>query len=219
MLEDDHDGEFRYDHRAVGAAQALDPDHVAYLGTASKSLAPAVGLAWAVVPQRMISGLAEARRVAGVAADAVSQLALADFIESHRYDRHVRRLRAEYRRRRELLDGLMVASGSGARVRGLAAGLHCVVELPAGVAADAVVAEAARREVAVEGLAAYAAHATAAARTSTIVVGYGAPPARVADEAIAELVAAIASVAPPRSLAARGRLLPNFCSMTSPPIA
>src|SRR5215207_2348751 len=54
VIEDDYDGEFRYDRRAIGALQALAPEHVLYAGTASKSLAPAVGLAWAVVPERLI---------------------------------------------------------------------------------------------------------------------------------------------------------------------
>ncbi len=198
VLEDDYDGEFRYDQRAIGAVQALDPEHVAYLGTASKSLAPAVGLAWAVVPRRLLPGLASARRGAGAGADALSQLALAEFVASHRFDRNVRRLRAGYRRRRELLDALVAASGSGARVRGLAAGLHCLVELPAGVTEDAVVAEAARRGVAVEGLAGYSAPGGASGavpRPAAVVVGYGSPPEQVADEAIGELVAAIGTVA------------------------
>ena len=58
VIEDDYDGEFRYDRRAIGALQALAPDHVLYAGTASKSLAPAVGLAWGVVPERLAGPLA-----------------------------------------------------------------------------------------------------------------------------------------------------------------
>ena len=65
VIEDDYDGEFRYDRRAIGALQALAPDHVLYAGTASKSLAPAVGLAWGVVPERLAGPLAAQRRRSG----------------------------------------------------------------------------------------------------------------------------------------------------------
>jgi GntR family transcriptional regulator/MocR family aminotransferase len=196
VLEDDYDGEFRYDRRAIGALQALDPEHVVYLGTASKSLAPAVGLAWAVAPTWMLPSLLETRRALGAGADALSQLALADFIASHRYDRHLRRLRAGYRRRREALDAAVAAfADAELRVSGLAAGLHCLLELPPGVTEEAVVRSAAARGVTVEGLADYAADDAGDTRAA-IVVGYGAPPERLADEALRELLAAIADAAP-----------------------
>ncbi len=58
ILEDDYDGEFRYDRKPVGALQGLDPEHVAYFGTASKSVAPALRLAWVVVPARLLPAVA-----------------------------------------------------------------------------------------------------------------------------------------------------------------
>ncbi len=54
ILEDDYDGEFRYDRQPVGALQGLDPEHVVYLGTASKSLAPGLRLGWMVLPERLV---------------------------------------------------------------------------------------------------------------------------------------------------------------------
>src|ERR1700683_963931 len=62
VIEDDYDGEFRYDRRAVGAMQALAPDHVVYAGTASKTLAPGVRVAWLVVPQRMLADVVSAKQ-------------------------------------------------------------------------------------------------------------------------------------------------------------
>ena len=52
VIEDDYDGEFRYDRQPVGAMQALAPDHVVYAGTASKSLAPGLRLGWLASPRR-----------------------------------------------------------------------------------------------------------------------------------------------------------------------
>ncbi len=100
VLEDDYDGEFRYDRRAVGALQALAPDRVVYAGTASKALAPGVGLAWGAVPPALVPDLAHQRRRSGVRPDRLGQLTLARFLDDHGYDRTVRSRRAVYRARR-----------------------------------------------------------------------------------------------------------------------
>jgi GntR family transcriptional regulator/MocR family aminotransferase len=173
VLEDDYDGEFRYDRRAVGALQALAPEHVVYLGTASKSLAPAVGLAWAVVPGRLIPAAVRPAELLGGGRDALGQLTLAAFLTSHRYDRNVRRLRDRYRsRRRDVIDEV-TARLPGCRVSGLAAGLHCLLWLPEGVQEEDVCAEAAGRGLAVEGLSAF--REGVGDDRAALVIGYGAP--------------------------------------------
>jgi len=190
IIEDDYDGEFRYDFRAIGALQALAPEHVVYLGTASKSLAPAIGMGWAVVPDRMLESLAEARLPLGRGADPLTQRALADFIAGHHYDRHVRRQRAAYRARRESLADAL-ADIPGARLGGLAAGLQCVVELPADVSEAEVVAATAREGVGLQGLASYLPAGRASRRGPALVVGYGAPPEHLVGEAFAAIANAI----------------------------
>ena len=155
VIEDDYDGEFRYDRRAIGALQALAPEHVLYAGTASKSLAPAVGLAWGVLPERLVAPLAEQRRLAGGLADVLNQRTLERFIDAHEYDRNVRRLRAEYRARRIALEDRVVDELPGCRVTGLAAGLHCLVELPSSSSEAGVTAEAARLGLRFDGLESY----------------------------------------------------------------
>ena len=152
VIEDDYDGEFRYDRRPLGAMQALAPDDVVYGGTASKALAPAVALAWLVPPARLVAPVVAELSRAGVRAAVLDQLTLAEFLTSGRYDRHVRRSRLAYRRRRDRL----VAALTGLRVHGLPAGLHAVVDLPPGRTEAEVVAAAWRRGVAVEGLTTFA---------------------------------------------------------------
>ncbi len=85
ILEDDYDGEFRYDRQPVGALQGLDPEHVVYMGTASKSLAPGLRLAWMVLP-RPAAWTRWPRRRATVdwQSGALDQLTLAEFIDSGR---------------------------------------------------------------------------------------------------------------------------------------
>ena len=129
IIEDDYDGEFRYDRKPIGALQGLAPDLVAYAGTASKSLVPALGLAWLVVPPRLLDPVVEAKRLSDGYTGLLEQLTLDEFITSGGYDRHVRRSRLRYRRRRDQLLAALAERTSGITVTGIAAGLHAVAEL------------------------------------------------------------------------------------------
>ena len=125
MIEDDYDGEFRYDRQPVGALQRLAPDRVIYAGTASKTLAPGLRLGWLVVPPRLLDAVT-AELAAGPSA--LDQLTLAEFITSGAYDRQIRRARLAYRRRRDRLAAAL--RRQGLRVTGIAAGMHAVLDLP-----------------------------------------------------------------------------------------
>ncbi|GGS80678.1 MocR-like pyridoxine biosynthesis transcription factor PdxR [Streptomyces violaceus] len=174
VLEDDYDGEFRYDRQPVGALQGLDPDRVIYLGTASKSLAPGLRLAWMVLPP----GLAEEVTAAKGGVDTcgvLDQLTLAEFLASGAYDRHVRATRLRYRRRRDALVAAVTARAPGARVTGIAAGLHVLLRLPPGTE-QSVVQAAHWQGLAVHGLARYQHPAALAEPVDALVVGYGTPP-------------------------------------------
>lgn len=103
ILEDDYDGEFRYDRKPVGAVQGLDPERVVHIGSVSKSLSPALRLGWMVLPERYVEGVLAAKGEREAWAGTLDQLALADFLGSGSYDRHVRRMRQRYRSRRDRL--------------------------------------------------------------------------------------------------------------------
>jgi GntR family transcriptional regulator/MocR family aminotransferase len=140
VLEDDYDGEFRYDRKPVGALQGLDPDHVVYCGTASKSVAPALRLAWMVVPEYLLAAVAHAKgRVDTVSV--LDQLAFTEFVTSGAYDRHVRGRRRHYRRRRDELIAALRRTGAHEAI-GMAAGLQVVITLPAESEASVVRAAA-----------------------------------------------------------------------------
>jgi GntR family transcriptional regulator/MocR family aminotransferase len=150
ILEDDYDGEFRYDRRPVGALQGLDPEHVAYFGTASKSLAPALRVGWIVVPERILADVLAAKGSVEVVS-VLEQLTLAEFIASGAFDRHVRSRRQSYRRRRDQLVAALAQSSPDIRVVGMAAGLQAVLELPPG-SEIRVLEAAARKGLLVSGL-------------------------------------------------------------------
>ncbi|MFB9331476.1 MocR-like pyridoxine biosynthesis transcription factor PdxR, partial [Actinoplanes octamycinicus] len=139
IVEDDYDAEFRYDRDPVGSLQGLAPDHVVSLGTVSKSLAPALRLGWIIAPPRLRPALAEAKWLADRGSPAIDQLALALLIESGRYDRHLRRVRAEYAARRETLVAALARHAPQLPVTGLAAGFHAILHLPPGADETAVV--------------------------------------------------------------------------------
>ncbi|MFG3495282.1 PLP-dependent aminotransferase family protein [Streptomyces sp. NPDC047928] len=173
ILEDDYDGEFRYDRQPVGALQGLDPERVVYLGTASKSLAPGLRLAWMVLPDELVPDVLLAKGDVDWVSSALDQLTLAEFIASGAYDRHVRNMRLRYRRRRDQLVAALAERAPDIRVSGIAAGLHAVLDLPPGTEQPAVQA-AARQGLALQGLSRFR-HPDVPHTRDGLVVGYATP--------------------------------------------
>ncbi|MFC8514107.1 PLP-dependent aminotransferase family protein [Streptomyces sp. NPDC057257] len=191
VIEDDYDGEFRYDRQPVGALQGLDPDHVVYAGTASKSLAPGLRLAWLVLPPSVMEEAVRAK--GGIdSCGALDQLTLAEFIVSGAYDRHVRAARLRYRRRRDALVAELARRAPQVHATGIAAGLHLVLRLPPGTE------QAALRAAAWHGLALHELHRyehpdAAVERRDALVVGYGTPPDHAWSGALDALCASLHS--------------------------
>jgi GntR family transcriptional regulator/MocR family aminotransferase len=155
VVEDDYDAEYRYDRAPIGAMHGLAPDRVIYAGTASKTLAPGLRLGWLVVTPQLVEDAARAKALADRGSPVLDQLAFADFLASGEFDRHLRRMRPVYRRRRDALVAALQEHCPDLRPAGIAAGLHLIAYLPAGVSEAAVVAAAAARGVAVHGLGPY----------------------------------------------------------------
>ncbi|MFD9396100.1 PLP-dependent aminotransferase family protein [Streptomyces sp. NPDC060000] len=174
VLEDDYDGEFRYDRKPVGAVQGLDPERVIYLGSVSKSLSPALRLGWMVLPERYVDGVLAAKGEREAWVSVLDQLSLADLIGSGAYDRHVRRMRQRYRGRRDRLVEALAARAPQVAVTGIAAGLHAVLRLPPGTERS-VLKAAAWQGVALDGLAAFRHPESDMATEDGLVVGYATP--------------------------------------------
>jgi GntR family transcriptional regulator/MocR family aminotransferase len=152
IVEDDFDSELRYDRAGVGALQGLAPERVAYIGSASKRLVPGMRLGWMLTPSWLGWSLISVKAIEDRGSEAIGQLALADFISRGELDRHLRRMRLRYQRRREALLESLGRWLPEARVSEGAAGLYELAELPGEVEEAALVAAAAERGVGLEGL-------------------------------------------------------------------
>jgi GntR family transcriptional regulator / MocR family aminotransferase len=185
VIEDDYDAEFRYDREPVRALQGLDPERVVYVGTASKTLAPALRLGWIVAPPELAAEAARTKRLVDFGSPVLEQLALKRLIDTGEYDRHVRRVRAIYRARRDRLTAALDSHLPELGVKGVAAGLHVLLELPAALDDARVATEAAEHGIRVEPLSRFALERPA----SGLVIGYG----RVHEESVEPAVVALAA--------------------------
>jgi len=155
VIEDDYDAEYRYDRTPVGALQGLAPDRVVYAGSASKTLAPGLRLGWFVMPGHLAEPMAAAKIAADRGSPALEQLALADLITRGEFDRHLRRMRPVYRRRRDALLAALARRLPWLEPAGVSAGLHLVTWLPPDLDEAAVVGAAGRAGVGIEGVTPY----------------------------------------------------------------
>jgi GntR family transcriptional regulator/MocR family aminotransferase len=130
VIEDDYDAEYRYDRAPVPALQASAPDRVAYAGSTSKTLAPGMRLGWLIPPRRMHADLVTAKHAADLGSPALPQLVLARLIATGELERHIRLTRKRQRVRRDALLRALREHLPGARVQGIAAGLHLLITFP-----------------------------------------------------------------------------------------
>ncbi len=165
--------------RPVGSLAGLAPDRTVHAGSVSKLLAPGVAIGWLVLPGTLAGALVERKRMAEGAGSVIEQVALARLIAGGELDRHLRRTRRLYRRRRERVLAALARELPEARVTGAAAGLHVVLLLPAGGDEDAVVAAARRRGLGVQPL---------RGREPAVLLGYG----RLGEESVDAVVRTLA---------------------------
>jgi GntR family transcriptional regulator / MocR family aminotransferase len=187
IVEDDYDAEYRYDRTPVGSVQGLAPEHVIYAGSASKTLAPGLRLGWFVLPAHLTEPMAAAKIAADRGSAALEQMALADFVTRGEFDRHLRRMRPVYRRRRDVLLAALARHLPRFEPDGVSAGLHLVTWLPPHLDEATVVAAARRAGV---GLDAVGPYRISNPGPGGLIFGY----ATVSERAIAEGVATLARV-------------------------
>ncbi len=145
IIEDDYDGELRYDGRPLAALQGLAADdRVIYLGTFSKVLFPALRLSYVVLPPVLVRPFVQAKQLVDRGAPTLTQAAVADFMVEGHFERHLRHLRQAYGQRRQaLIQALRAHLPDLVRYVDEPAGLHVMLYLPAQLPETAVVQAAA----------------------------------------------------------------------------
>jgi GntR family transcriptional regulator/MocR family aminotransferase len=188
VVEDDFDSEYRYDRPPVGSLQGLMPERVVYCGTASKTLAPTLRLGWIVAPGELVQPLVDQVLHTVISPPRLEQLAFEDFLLRGELDRHLRRMRLRYRRRRDVLVRELGRQLPVLEVRGLAAGLYVEAVLPAGTDELRVVAEARARGVGLSGM---SEHCSQVVREPALLLGYAVAPEPSLRRAVAVLAEAV----------------------------
>jgi GntR family transcriptional regulator / MocR family aminotransferase len=188
-IEDDYDAEYRYDRAAVGALQGLEPDRIVYAGSVSKTLAPALRLGWLVVPAQLLDAVIDEKDLADCGTARIEQLAFASFLSRGELDRHLRRMRTQYRRRRDLLAETLADRLPEATIRGIAAGLHATVELPDEYDERDILDEAHARHIDLTTTGEF--WIEPGSGPPTLLVGYGQVPEPVIPTAVTELAQAV----------------------------
>ncbi|MEZ0073467.1 PLP-dependent aminotransferase family protein [Planotetraspora sp. GP83] len=185
VLEDDYDAEFRFDRDPVGCLQGLAPDRVVLAGSVSKSLAPGMRLGWVVAPPHIARSVRLARAELDLGSPVIDQHALAHLIRTGRYDRHLRRMRREYRARRDALVGALAEHLPAIAVQGVSAGLHLYARLPEGWDEAALAAAARAAGLAAEPV-------VPAHRRPGLVIGFARVPPHRITRAVRDLADGVA---------------------------
>ncbi|MCI0412606.1 PLP-dependent aminotransferase family protein [bacterium] len=190
IIEDDYDSEFRYDGRPLAALQGLDQnDRVLYMGTFSKVMFAGLRLGYLIVPSDLVGAFANAKAVADRHSPILEQAALAEFISSGRFERHIREMRRVYaRRQKQLVDSVNYFLRKDLQLQPGSAGMHLIGWLRKGLSDKAVSREAALHGIEVPALSFYSEREL---ERDGLLLGYSAlPPNRIVQgiEALANVI-------------------------------
>jgi GntR family transcriptional regulator/MocR family aminotransferase len=157
IVEDDYDGELRYQGKPLESLQGLDSEgRVIYVGTFSRTIFSALRIGYLIVPKSLLPAFTAAKWLCDRHTATLEQETLADFIGTGMYERHLRRLRRRNAASRHaLLEALQEHIGDRVEVTGADAGAHIVLWPRKRISEDAVVAAAASRGVGVYGVNGY----------------------------------------------------------------
>ncbi len=131
IIEDDYDSEFRYAGDVIAPLYSLDPQRVIYVGTFSKSVFPALRIGYVILPNELQKQWRKLRTHTDVQNPTFEQAALAEFLVTRKFDRHVQKMRKIYGQRRQvLLESLKMIFGDNLTAYGDSAGLHVAIDFP-----------------------------------------------------------------------------------------
>lgn len=173
IIEDDYDSEFRYVGKPIPALQGYDQrGRVIYIGTLSKSIAPAIRVSYMVLPERLLEAYGQYGSYISSTVSRIDQRILEEFIRGGYYERHLNKMRALYKSKRDVLMEEMKKLSSICEVSGDRAGVHILVKFKNGMTEREIIQRAARVRVKVYGLSEYFVRPMKGSGTATILMGY-----------------------------------------------
>lgn len=172
IVEDDYDSEFRYKGKPIPALKGYDAsDKVIYLGTFSKSIAPAIRLSYMVLPKPLLEAYEQKARFVNSTVSKVDQLIVQKFIEEGYYERHLNKTRALYKSRHDVLIEELRPMADICTISGENAGVHLLLTFQNGMAEEELIDRAARADIRVYGLSDYRIRENCEEK-ATILLGY-----------------------------------------------
>ncbi|MEM6908740.1 MAG: PLP-dependent aminotransferase family protein [Pseudomonadota bacterium] len=170
IIEDDYDGEFRYDVPPLAPLANLSSEQVIYCGTFSKTMFPGLRIGFAIAPQPIAAAMAQLRAISEYAPSDLVQRALTTFIESGEYERHILRMRRIYAAKRKALAKGLAGAGE---ITGIESGLHALVDLAPDHKAEEISARLRAQDALLPALSRY--NFVADEARNALVFGYAAP--------------------------------------------
>ena len=184
IIEDDYDSEFRYKGKPIPALQGYDGNgKVIYLGTFSKSIAPAIRLSYMVLPKQLLDLYNDRYRFVNSTVSKVDQMIVQKFLEDGYYERHLNKMRAMYKGRHDVLIEALKPLSSVCTISGEHAGVHLLLTFKDGVTEETLISRAKEKSIRVYGLSDYRICEDEKARP-TILLGY----ANLSEEQIKEAI-------------------------------
>ena len=185
IIEDDYDSEFRYKGKPIPALQGYDAeDKVIYLGTFSKSIAPAIRLSYMVLPKDILKAYRKKGSFVNSTVSKVDQTIVQHFIEEGYYERHLNKTRALYKNRHDVLIEALKPLGDICEISGEHAGVHILLTFKNGQKERNLIEKAKKADIRVYGLSDYRIRKDEKEK-ATILLGY----ANMREEDIKEAVA------------------------------
>lgn len=173
IVEDDYDGEYRYDVPPLAPLRTLSPNTVVYCGTFSKTLFPGLRIGFAIASKPIIEAMATYRALSEYTANTQTQKALTHFIFEGHFERHILRMRRIYRKKRQRVVDCLQHANRPAKVTGLESGLNVLMEFDENISSKRLQSFAASEGVLFQALSRYVLNQTAV--RNSIVVGYAVP--------------------------------------------
>ncbi|MEC2074649.1 PLP-dependent aminotransferase family protein [Metabacillus fastidiosus] len=174
IIENDYDGEFRYNSRPIPSLQSFDQnERVIYIGTFSKALTPSFRISYLVLPTRLLERFREKKHSYDQLASPIFQKTLQMFMKSSDFERHMRKMRNLYKKKHDiLLQAIHEYLGDNVTIIGAGSGLHILLEVRNGMTEDELIESAKQRGVKIYPTSVYALKGEQS-MIPTVLLGFG----------------------------------------------